>query len=116
LSDVWSSSDGAIWELAIEEAPFGKRNFHQAMAFKDKLWVIGGIDEDENGNAQFKNDVWSSTDGINWELEIENALFSPRGFHKALIFDNKIWVIGGGGDTGSVNDIWYSEDGMEWNG
>lgn len=114
LADVWGSADGASWSQAVQTADFGKRNFHQTVSFKDKLWVIGGIDEDENGGANFKNDVWSSSDGTIWQLETEHAQFSPRGFHKALVFDDKIWIVGGGGANAAVNDIWYSEDGVEW--
>ncbi|MEK6153652.1 hypothetical protein WIW50_10350 [Flavobacteriaceae bacterium 3-367] len=110
LADVWSSTDGAKWERMVESAPFGKRNFHQTVAFKNRLWVIGGNEEDDNFNQETKNDVWSSADGIEWELETDNANFPARFGHKALVFDQKIWIIGSGTD----NDIWYSEDGVEW--
>ncbi len=114
LADVWRSSDGALWEQMAINAPFGKRNFHQTVAFKGKLWVIGGLEEDENFNQEAKNDVWSSEDGIDWKLETENPEFSPRFGHQALVFDDKIWLIGRSGDGGVLNDIWYSEDGVEW--
>lgn len=84
------------------------------MAFKDRLWVIGGIEEDDNLNQETKNDVWSSIDGITWQLETANAKFSPRFGHKALVIDDKIWIVGRSGDSGIINDIWYSEDGTEW--
>lgn len=114
LADVWSSADGATWERIIENAPFGKRNFHQAVAFKDRLWVIGGNEEDDNFNQETKNDVWSSSDGVTWQLETDMAEFSPRFGHKALVFGDKIWIVGRSGNSGIINDIWYSEDGVEW--
>ena len=110
LADVWSSVDGATWEQMAENAPFGKRNFHQTVAFKDRLWVIGGNEEDDNFNQETKNDVWSSEDGITWKLETDNADFPARFGHKALVFDDKIWIIG----SGTENDFWYSEDGVVW--
>lgn len=113
LGDVWNSADGANWELVSEETPFNKRNFHQTVSFQGKLWVIGGLKQDENTEG-FSNDIWSSVDGISWVEENSNAEFSPRGFHKALVFDDKIWIIGGAGGQDNFNDIWYSENGKEW--
>jgi len=112
LADVWKSeSPGIDWERTVEAAPFVARKFHQTVSFQDKLWVIGGIGDENSG---FLNDVWHSSDGITWAEATPNSTFSPRGFHTALVFDDKIWVIGGGGVPGNVNDIWYSEDGTEW--
>ena len=39
----------------------------------------------------------------------------PRRFHKALVNQGAIWLIGGVG-TGSINrnDVWSSPDGREW--
>ncbi|WP_273568787.1 Kelch repeat-containing protein [Maribacter halichondriae] len=41
------------------------------------------------------------------------ADFSPRGGHASVVFDNKMWVIGGY-DMDSKNDVWYSNDGVNW--
>ncbi len=107
-SDVWFSSNGLEWKEATAEAEFPKRNVHSAVAFDNKLWIIGGYDGD------FANDVWYSDDGINWTEAVANAPFSPRYSHTATVFDNKIWVIGGNSESGLKNDIWYSENGADW--
>ena len=106
LNDVWSSENGANWNLETDNAAFGSRNFHQTSAFDGKLWVVGGLDENENS----LNDVWSSEDGITWTVATPNSNFSKRFGHQVLTFDNKIWIIG----SAANNDIWYSEDGITW--
>ena len=63
------------------------------------------------------NDVWSSADGKEWKLEMANAPWSKRTHGQAIVFDGKIWVIGGGQrapEAIPTNDVWYSEDGVNW--
>ena len=38
----------------------------------------------------------------------ENAEFDNQFFSSSVLFDEKLWVIGG------ANDIWYSENGISW--
>jgi len=42
------------------------------------------------------------------------SLFPGRTGHKSVVFNNKIWIIGGRNQTGFLNDIWTSENGIEW--
>ena len=44
---------------------------------------------------------------------LANAPFEDRWNHNAIIFNDKIWIIGG--RTSKVeNDVWYSIDGVKW--
>ncbi len=53
-----------------------------------------------------------------WVLATSNAAWSGRRGHASLVFDNKMWVIGGAhqniGEGNSVNDVWASADGVSW--
>lgn len=55
--------------------------------------------------------VWTYVRGSSWE-EKGNAPFAGRSGHAALIFDNRIWVVGGF-DGSFMNDIWIF-DGSAW--
>jgi hypothetical protein len=84
---------------------------HTSVVFDNKIWVIGGFDN----NWFYKNDVWYSSDGINWTLATSSAPWSGRAGHTSVVFDNKIWVIGGFDDSWPPkNDVWYSSDGINW--
>jgi hypothetical protein len=72
------------------------------------MWVIGG-----NNSTGDKNDVWYSSDGVNWTRATDNAGWTARGDHTSVVFDNKMWVIGGW-DNKAKNDVWYSSDGVNW--
>ncbi|MEN8788671.1 MAG: hypothetical protein ABF295_04075, partial [Flavobacteriaceae bacterium] len=75
--------------------------------FNNRLWYIGG----------FTDNVYSSADGVNWTEETNQAEFGARTNQSSVIFDNKMWVIGGAdaaNPSSKYNDIWYSEDGITW--
>ena len=104
-SDVWNSSDGVTWERITPSAPFENRYYHSTVAYDDKIWVIGGIGF-INGESVLFNDVWSSSDGFNWTEVAPIAPFSPRDNHTSVVFDNKIWIIGGRDKDARRNDVW----------
>ncbi|HAT66172.1 MAG TPA: hypothetical protein DCS66_16515, partial [Flavobacteriaceae bacterium] len=88
---------------------------HQAVVFYDRLYVIGG-----SASGILKNDVWSTngipdTNGeIEWILETDDAGFSPRYGHQAVVFKDKIILAGGSTGIERMNDIWSSTNGVNW--
>ncbi|MDD2889426.1 MAG: T9SS type A sorting domain-containing protein, partial [bacterium] len=34
--------------------------------------------------------------------------------HASVVFDNKMWILGGAADQTGCNDVWYSTDGANW--
>ncbi|MEL6590875.1 MAG: hypothetical protein AAFQ68_12375, partial [Bacteroidota bacterium] len=78
-----------------------------------KLWVIGG----DSGSGGRFGDVWSSTDGVNWTEEINQAPWDARTVHTSVVFDGKMWVYGGNRSYTAGNelgDLWSSPDGVNW--
>jgi hypothetical protein len=49
-----------------------------------------------------------------WQCATESAGWSPRRNHTSVVFDNKMWVLGGWDYSGYRNDVWYSSDGINW--
>ena len=118
-NDVWSSADGAVWKREIQNASFHNRYGHVCLVFNNRMWVAGGAYNDEaSGSAVYLNDVWSTGDGINWVNEKDHAAFSPRALHNGVVFNGKMWVLGGaysGSNYNAINgDIWSSSDGRNW--
>src|SRR5205807_8426237 len=60
------------------------------------------------------NDVWSSSDGVNWTRVIANAPWPARSKHTSVAFNNRIWVIGGWNGGAVIKDVWSSFDGASW--
>ena len=131
LNDVWSSRDGATWANANARGPavdpsadpvvynehWSARSGHAVVTFNGKIWVMGGY----TGGTDYKNDVWSSSDGTDWaETTVTGTHWSARSNHAALVFADRMWVLGGLNRSGpndtlaSLNDVWWSSDGATW--
>ncbi len=131
-NDVWSSSDGMNWTQVTANAKFSPRFGKGVAVFDNKIWMIGGISDSEytdgintyisEGGSQ---DVWSSSDGKTWVLDTPSASFYTQEFPSVTVFDNKIWILGGGlwetmtmqpkyPPPHAYNQIWSSTDGVNW--
>jgi hypothetical protein len=51
--------------------------------------------------------------GSTWRQAAASAGWSSRYYHTSVVFDNKMWVIGGY-DGSYRNDVWYSTNGINW--
>lgn len=112
FNDVWNSDDGVNWKMVTASAPWAGRGFGKLISFNNRLWLLGGGRYNEP--RAYYNEVWSTTDGIQWTKHRE-APWRPRFFQEAVVFDNKMWVLGGLGDNGAnLGDVWYSMDGNRW--
>ena len=124
-NEVWNSQDGKTWRFVSTDTNLGARKGHQVISFKDKFWLIGGSSYTygRNFGETKKSDVWSSFDGLNWNLETDIPGFSPRDEHQVVNFDGKLWIIGGLNDgirdslyfSGVLaSDVWSTYDGVQW--
>lgn len=108
---LYALKDGNKVSRAVLNAKdFPDRIGHQVVAFDDKLWLIGGR---ENDTLRYKNDVWFSVDGLNWIQATASADFSARSDHQVVAFNSRLWLIGGY-DGSYQSDVWSSADGVTW--
>lgn len=132
IDDVWFSSDGITWVMALSSAPFGKRYTPSAVSFGGFIYLYGGqywspvdwCNSRPDCLPVGLNDVWRSKNGVDWEKIQPNAPWSGRSLvHGGLYFNNEIFVVGGGlknaverySETYSeFGDIWSSSDGVNW--
>lgn len=110
LNDIWSSSDGKQWAPVTANAAWAGRSNFGCVVFKDKLWVLGGVDQ----NYQWLNDLWCSSDGSNWQ-KIGTAGWSPRSRFGVAASDTTLYVVGGQTDNNTLSaQVWSSSDGSTW--
>ena len=116
-NEVWSSTNGATWHRATAKAAWRPRLGAGGVVFKGRMWILGGAERYYDDDKSLLNDVWSSSDGVHWTLATPKAPWPPRAYHGALVFDEKIWVFGGGNYRPTYvgyNDVWNSSDGVHW--
>ncbi len=114
--DIWYSTNGTDWyELALTPQPGGNwhgRAWHRTAIFMGKIWIFGGA---YNDNGWYhRNDVWSSDNGEDWvEVHPQNAsdpdFWASRSSHASVVFDGKIWILGGTVSGVKQNDVWYMD-------
>ena len=98
-SSVLMSHDGVSWET-IGNVPTKERG--SSVVFNKKIFYIGG-----------RNNVYSSSDGVTWVKQNGSPL--PLRVWKVLVYNNRIWAIGGDDGTGTpVSSAYSSPDGSHW--
>jgi uncharacterized repeat protein (TIGR01451 family) len=125
--EVWSSTDGANWICATRNAPYGNRAAPAVTVFDGKMWLMGGSTpapgkgySDPNGlgypDIDMNNDVWSSTDGVNWTRVTAHAPWTGRMWFETQSYAGRLWIVGGYDNDSYQNlgDTWYSTDGVNW--
>lgn len=104
------------WYSRTQNANFSVRDGVGAYFFQNELYLIGGWNPLDPFMYPLvtNNEVWKSKDGISWEL-IANAPWVPRHTYGSVIFDEKMWVLGGDQlQCGFQTDIWNTSDGVNW--
>lgn len=114
ITDVYVSSDGSNWSQYDATRPFDARYEHTTLVFRNKIWIIGGYND-----TTFLDDVmsWSGSTQDPWEPEVEGPRTPFNGIrgHSSVVFDNKMWIIGGiDRADGHVGRVWVSDNGLDW--
>ncbi len=95
--------------VPVTASRFWEMSDRQLVNFDGRLWLLGGDLVD--------NAVWSSPDGRAWTSPSPFAQqpFTQRSRLQSVVFNDKLWVIGGwGGPSKLYNDVWSSTDGTTW--
>jgi hypothetical protein len=112
-NDVWNSADGAHWTRAAATTPWSPRIVGAAVVFKNRIWIIGGgFVDGEPGGERAGTEVWSSADGINWQLATDKMArlwgASP------VVYDGKLWLVGANRDGSFSRAVMVTDDGVTW--
>ena len=101
-SDVWNSSDGVTWTKVGDNLPFGPRSHSQVVQLGGKLYLLN-------------NDVWVSSNGIDWEQIASEIIKGEQVFgYKAVVFGNRIWLLGCNRAGHFASQVLVSGDGKTW--
>ena len=117
-----SSPANLKWEKIVENASWSGRDAFGAEVFKNKIWLLGGVEGGKKKpppayeDIPHKSDIWFSDNAKNWQMAIDKAPWHDRRAMTLSVFKDKIWLIGGWekrfGET--KNDVWSSQDGVNW--
>ena len=119
LNDIWSSEDGINWIQHVEYASWcGRQIDHTPLVHDGKIWLLGGS---AMGTIYHPfvawNDVWCSSDGIDWQCVRRHAPWRRRIWGSTAVYRGRLWLIGGFQSEPAwknLGDVWYSSDGEQW--
>lgn len=101
-NDVWSSTDGTNWKLMTQYAPWKGRMWFVAETYADRLWVMGGFDNNDYVNFA---DAWYTFDGVDWKQFNSESWWTARHEPAICTFNNSLWIIAGN-SWPLMNDVW----------
>lgn len=113
------------WSVVASSSPWEARDSAAAFVFDSKMWIAGGIDGNgvptspdhavEYWKAPYFNDIWNTTDGVQWRRVTASAEWAPRRSMSIVDFDGSLWMFGGWSPQGGYqSDVWQSKDGVHW--
>jgi hypothetical protein len=98
--------------LALMQLQYLPRDGAGVLVFQNQAWLLGGWNP--NNALDTTNEVYASSDGANWNF-VNHAPWERRHLAGWLVYDNRMWVVGGDNNTGHYqNDVWSSADGINW--
>jgi len=110
----WYSADGKNWTKA-ELPPLGLRTgFQQYVQFNDAVYALGTSEGNYLDLSTGSRIARTSSDLKRWEVVAEQSELPARVFYGAVVFDQKIWLLGGFDGKNYYNDVWNSSDGVKW--
>lgn len=113
---LWSSFDGVNWvaelDTTLDPSPYARRN-HDMVYYKNSLWCLPGKSVSQNhytfvqGSNYF---LWERDENGQWLMDSDGEAFDVRHDYATVIFDDKIWILGGyTNKQGQANDVWSGE-------
>ncbi|MBX7174750.1 MAG: hypothetical protein K1X72_27490 [Pyrinomonadaceae bacterium] len=109
----WFSEDGKNWT----KSPLPKSNLNSAyqkfVQFRGAIYALGEM-QGNYLNFKISTKISRTRDGKTWETVAEKSNLPERVFYGAVVFKDKIWLIGGWDGKKYYNDVWNSADGVNW--
>ena len=128
--EVWISTNGADWTLATKSPQWTTRVYPQLVSHDGKVWLMGGYTSQPcddclepypyyEGLSNYFNDVWVTSDGIDWTRVVDHAPWSPRALYKTISTGGRMWAFGypvcsPKAPFCPLPQLWSSAAGDEW--
>ena len=110
---IWDSADGKTWTKS--KLPAIRRDVYETryVQFKQAVYALG----ENQGNyldIKFGSKIRRTADFQKWETLTEKSNFPNRIFYSLLVFNDRLWLLGGYDGKNYYNEVWNSADGVTW--
>jgi hypothetical protein len=139
FQDVWKTSNGVSWIQLTTTAPFSARRFLNSFVLNNRIFAGSGFcldprifpnsingllkssltpeqiafyNQDRGRYYGNLNDIWSSTNGVQWQKVSLQDTFPIRHEASVVVKNNEAYWIGGFG-VDLYNDVWkFKQEGQ----
>jgi hypothetical protein len=114
-----SQASSYRWQRITDTAAFAPRDGAGTIVSQGRMWLLGGWNQYEPDPNRYpgrtNNEIWSSSDGLDWRLELAAAPWERRHSAGSVLHRNRMWLVGGDDVGGHYQpDVWSSGDGITW--
>jgi len=95
---------------AVGDNPFDYREESKLINYDNTLWLIGG----RNLEGDPMGEVWSSEDGLVWNLVTNTPAFIAAVNHDLVVFNNRLFLITRSIIEPEHTSVWSSTNGLDW--
>jgi hypothetical protein len=111
---AWLSKDGKKWtKTGLPDSGLNSA-YQKFVQFNGAIYALGALTGDYE-NFSISTKILRTKDFEKWETVAEKSNLPQRVFYGTVLFDNKIWMLGGYDGKRYLNDVWNSADGVHWN-
>jgi hypothetical protein len=123
LNDVWSSADGKTWAKVTEQAFSLGRGAFGIATFNNAVWALAGLVNGDEKNGTATNDVWSTTNGSQWNLQTRKPNWAERYYPACAGLTTGLYLCGGIGQDGkgipdlnkmAADAVWSGQQAPPW--
>lgn len=110
---TWRSADGVSWENTALPNALGNVAFADYVQFNGGVYALGTV----SGNIetyQQTSRIARTTDFKTWHTVAESSNLPKLIFYKSVVFNGKIWLLGGFDGKRHTNEVWSSTDAVRW--
>ncbi len=113
---LWTSVDGVNWIAENDITDFAQDRFwrmeHEMEFFNNTLWTFSGRGTSlmhYGFTYEREYSTWRYDEGL-FSMDSNGSAIKPRHSYATVIFQNKIWFLGGfTSNNGQNNDVWSAE-------
>lgn len=105
-NDVWYTTDFRTWTEVTVATAFTARYGHTLLSYSGYMWVLIG--------HGVTNTYRSNDGGANWTQVTADAGLGQREYNASVVFENKMWILGGNAGGTPHNNVYSSTDGSTW--
>jgi hypothetical protein len=109
----WRSKDGKVWTKSELPSSGLNSGYQKYVQFKESVYALGTM-EGNYLNMRLTSRIARTSDFNKWQVVAEESELPRRVFYGALVFKDKIWLMGGFDGKNYYNDVWNSADGVHW--